>query len=416
MAGCIDRVTSLGSTYYADTVGFHTITLSDTAFMQMTEIQHPTISYEGLSYNLTNFSPLMIIGKVLPENPSGSNEQLESWGLIKFNPIPADSVTMVTGIRLLLKDLNYSYGNVSNSNEDFQVWIETNGKVSDSTNYLTQPLKLSDLADTVGSVDTVFYDTADHVLPISFNSPSSLALVKSWLSASSLAFVITPTQNNPALIMNNARGFGTTDNSVDDANSVPQLELTLNNGSIIDETPSMDEHLVMDNSPSLATLGEFTLRGGAGTREHISMNFSLPETAGLTQFTTINNAVLVLHLDQNNSRESDLGFDTVGPAIVQITAVGDTGAALIGFGYRDSSDVSAIRFQIRGLIEDWLRSPVNNFGLELRSGFVTRNVGGVNIGVEDNTLNRWTFYGQNYTGPNAAILRPQLILTYSNLH
>jgi len=169
---------------------------------------------------------------------------------------------------------------------------------------------------------------------------------------------------------------------------------------------------------SLKSQNEFTLRGGTGAREHITFNLMRPgDTAKLTQFTTVNNADLILFEDQANSRQSDLTIDTAGPAIVQITGVGDTATSLVGFGWRDTVNGNVrVHFQIRGLIENWLRSPVNNFGLDLRSGYVTRLIpgpGGVNIGVEDNTLNRWTFYGPNY--PDAT-KHPQLILTYSNLH
>jgi hypothetical protein len=418
MAGCGDRISTLGSAYYADTVGFHTIIRMDTGFMQFRDTLRPFVTYLGLDYNLTNYSPLMIIGKVLPNNPGGSNENLESWGLMKFNPISSDSIGMILSVRLLLKDLNYMYGDVSNSIENFQVWNETNYKVTDSTNPLTNPLTIGDLSSSpVGSIDTIFNDTADDVLIIPLPGINSTNF--SNLSVPSFAFVVTPNQSKATPVMTNARAFGTTDNGVNDLNSVEELQIALNNGDTIYEGPTLDEHYVIDNSASLKNQNEFTLRGGTGAREHISFNLTRPgDTAKLTQFTTVNNADLVLHLDQANSRQSDLSIDTSGPAIVQITGVGDTACALIGFGYRDTSNMSDIRvhFQIRGLIEDWLRSPVNNFGLELRSGFVTRLIpgsGGVNIGVEDNTLNRWTFYGQNYSD---ATKHPQLILTYSNLH
>jgi hypothetical protein len=418
LAGCVDRISTLGSAYYPDTVGFHTISRSDTGFMQFSDTMRPFVTYLGLDYNLTNYSPLMIIGKVLPQNPMGSNENLESWGLMKFNNISSDSVGMIVGVRLLLKDLNYMYGDLSNSQENFQVWTETKYKVSDSTNPLTNPLTIADLnSPPVGTIDTLFNDTADHVLVIPLNSNFQFAN----LAVPSLAFVVTPNQplytsSNPE--MTNARGFGTTDNGGNDLSSVEQLQIALNNGDTIYESPTLDEHYVIDNSMSLKSQNEFTLRGGTGAREHITFNLMRPgDTAKLTQFTTVNNADLILFEDQANSRQSDLTIDTAGPAIVQITGVGDTATSLVGFGWRDTVNGNVrVHFQIRGLIENWLRSPVNNFGLDLRSGYVTRLIpgpGGVNIGVEDNTLNRWTFYGPNY--PDAT-KHPQLILTYSNLH
>jgi hypothetical protein len=67
-------------------------------------------------------------------------------------------------------------------------------------------------------------------------------------------------------------------------------------------------------------------------------------------------------------------------------------------------------------VEQWLRTPAQNLGFELRSGFVTHNYGlpatFENIGAEDNTLNRWTFYGPDCADTSK---RPYFILSYSRL-
>jgi len=394
LAGCQDRISTLGAQFYTDTVGIRTLVRNDAGFMQFADTIHPFISVNGVDYAFTDSTTLMIIGKV-----ALGNENLESWGLLKFPPLPADTASMVTRVRLLLKDSPFKYGDTLSNNVDFQVWSCYN-KVTDSTTTLS----LSDLSTApVGSIDSLFYDTADHVLPIVLDT----GLVKPLLTASNNAFVITPKST-----MTNARGFGTI-HSYADANSIPQIQFVLNNGDTIYRTATLDFHLAHDLSAS-APSGEFTLRGSTGKRERITLDLTRPnDTVKLDQFTSINNATLVLHLDPNNSRHSNLAGDTIGPDVVRLGTV-DSANHYDANGYRDPTDPTGTtyRFQARAMVEYWLRYPSQNFGFELRSGFVTRSIASEAIGIEDNTLNRWTFYGPSYPDSSK---RPYFILSYSKL-
>lgn len=394
LAGCQDRISTLGSQFYTDTVGLHTLIRNDTGFLRFADTTRPVITVNGVNVTLTDSTNLMLVGRV-----AIGNENLESWGLIQFLPLTADTARMVAGIRLLLKDFTYKYGDTTSTAVDFRVWTSYN-KVFDSTTSLS----MSDLSSTpVSSIDTVFGDTTDHTLPLSLDTSA----VKPLLTESLNAFVITP---GPT--MTNVRAFGTLHNYLNDANSIPELQLILNNGDTIYRFPTLDFHLVKDNSSSPS--GEFTLRASTGRRERVTLNLTRPtDTLHLDQFTSINNATLVLHLDPANTRLSSLVGDTVGPNIVLLGA-SDSANHPEGNGILDLSDPthSTYRFQARGLVEYWLRNPFLNLGFELRSEFAYRSIGLETVGVEDNTLNRWTFFGPNCSDTTK---RPYLILSYSKL-
>jgi len=347
-------------------------------------------------------STMMIIGKV-----ATGNENLESWGVLQFPPLGSqDSINRIVGIRLLLKNIPYKYGDTTSSHIDFQVFEAPPGN---KITYSTIQIAASDY--TVTPIGTIkqdgFTDSTDRVLAIPIDTA-----IKKDLLATSFIFLVAPTSG-----MVNARGFGTSENT-GDANSIPQLEYTIDTGQVgnigpmvVYRTPVLDMHVIKDQT--VTPPHEFTLRGGTGLRELVFDSLMRPtDSAQLNAFSTINNAVLVLKLDASNSAHSNLAVDTSGPLVLKLTNVVDTGAVLWTQGYHDASDPTILRFQLRTLIEFWLRNPTQNFGLELRAGYVPRVFAGAVIGVEDNTINRWTFYGQDYPDSTK---RPQLVLSYSKL-
>ncbi len=398
LSSCTDKISTIGAAYYPDSVEFRTSVRTDTSFMKFASIARPSVPASDTSYNLTYASPMMIIGRV-----ATAAENLESWGVLQFMPLSSDTLSRVVGIRLLLKDIPYKFGDTSSNRVDFQVYESAgSGKLS----YSTTQLQKSDLSNSpIGSIQKDgFIDSSDNLLAITIDTS-----IKKDLLATTFAFVVTP-----GTTMINARGFGTSENVLADANSVPQLEYTIKTDTgilVITRTPALDMHIIKDQSTTPPN--EFTLRGGTGLRELLTFNLSRPsDTAELSAFSTINSAVLVLQMDPNNSSHSNLSLDTSGPSVVELSNSNDTGGTLWAVGYRDHPGDLTIRFQLRTLIEYWLRNPTLNLGLELRSGFVRRTFATSYVGVEDNTLNRWTFYGSDFSDPAK---RPQLILSYSKL-
>jgi hypothetical protein len=406
LTGCQDNITSLGAQYFSDTIANKTSIRNDPGFIQFADTTRPFVTANGIDYALTDSTTLMIIGKV-----SVNNENLESWGFLQFPPMTADTVDSIVAVRLILKDQQFKYGDTTSSLSsmvNFQVYAVYNA-VSDSTSSFPT---LPSSAVLVGSIDSNFADTVDHALPILLNQNQNAVIP--LLIESNNAFVIVPNNQN-GTPMTNARGFGTI-HSYGDANSVPQIEYFLKNGDSIFRTPTLDFHIVHDMSLPLSPK-EFTLRGSAGNRERITLNLTRPaDTAHLDALTTINNALLVLHLDPANSSHSNVSGDTIGPDIAELGLV-DSGGHYDGNGYLDPTDPTktTYRFQVRGILQNWLRNPSSNLGFELRSGYSARafsaNMPEV-IGVEDNTLNRWTFFGPSCSDTTK---RPYFILSYSKL-
>jgi hypothetical protein len=413
LAGCMDRISTLGGQYYNDTISTATSIRNDPGFIQFFDTLRPFVttspdginSINGIDYALTDSTTLMIIGKVVSDANTDKNENLESWGLLRFPQLIQDSANMVVGVRLILKDENFSYGDVTSSQVSFNVYDFDNLTDYDSSSaFPTIPFN----ASLAGTIDTLFTDSTDRALEIALYQDPSL---RSNLTEIGLTYLITPMQK-----MINARGFGTI-HSYGDPNSVPQIEYYLNTPNGLDsvyDAPVFDLFFVHDMS--ITPPNEFTLRGGTGQRVRINLHLNRPtDTAQLNAFSTINNGMLVLHIDTANSAHSDLGSDTMGPDIVQLGAV-DSGGHYDGNGYPDPTDTldGIYRFQVRGLVQNWLSDSAMNYGFELRSGYSSRSFYAPDpetIGVEDNTLNRWTFYGPN--APDS--LKPYFILTYSKL-
>ena len=405
LSGCVDKITSLGAEYYTDTIANQTSIRYDSAFFRLADTLRPFVTANGIDYALNDSTTLMIIGRV-----AQNQESLESWGLMQFLPMTPDTDAMISGVNLILKDENFSYGDTTSSIVSYNVFAVSNA-VYDST--YSFPAASSGVPANgnpvlVGTIDTLsFTDSTDRELVIPLDS----AIIPR-LTESSLGFVIVPQEN-----MVNARGWGTI-HSYGDANSIPQIEYHLKNGDSIFRPPTIDFHVVHDMSPVLPP-GKFTLRGSSGKRERVQLNLKIPKDttdAQLSPFVTINNALLVLHLDAANSAHSDVAGDTIGPDVVQLGSV-DSADHYDGNGYLDPSDPTntTYRFQVRGMVEQWLRDTTKNFGFELRSGFVTRSFNlqaAESIGVEDYTLNRWTFFDQTCSDITK---RPYFIISYSKL-
>ena len=411
LAGCVDRISTLGAQYYPDTIGTSTSIRSDSGFIKFADTVRPFVTTSpdgintigGIDYALNDSTTLMMIGKV--QGPYGSGDNMEAWGLLQFPPTTQDTVNMITGVRLILKDGNSSYGDTTSSQGSmvhflvYGLYSQVDFDTVSTLAAITPPI--------IGQIDTSFPDSTDRALGILLNQ----SFLKANLTSSFFNFVVVPNSN-----MTNVRGFGTI-HSYGDVNSIPQLEYYLSNGDSVFREPIVDLYYVHEMSPSLKAQGEFSLRGGAGERERINLNLTRPtDTAHLDAFTTINNAVLVLHLDPLNSSHSNVEGDTIGPDIVQLGLV-DSNGHYDGNGSIDSTSPTNItyRFQVRGLVQNWLSDSATNLGFELRSGYSGRSFDTPDpelIGVEDNTVNRWTFYG-----PNCSDLtkRPYFILSYSKL-
>lgn len=412
LAGCVDRISTLGGQYYKDTIATSTSIRSDAGFIQFFDTLRPFVttspdginSMNGIDYALTDSTTLMIIGKVTADANTDLNDNLESWGILRFPQLYQDSANMVVGVRLILKDENFSYGDTLSSQVSFNVYDFDNLTDYDTSSAFPA---IPSNATLAGSIDTLFTDSTDRALEIALDQDPSLRIT--GLTESGLTYLITPMQK-----MINARGFGTI-HSYGDPNSIPLIKYYLNNGDSVYESPVFDLFFVHDMSTILP--GEFTLRGGTGQRERINLHLNRPtDTAQLNAFSTINDGMLVLHIDPTRSAHSDLGTDTLGPDVVQLGEV-DSGGHFDGNGYPDPTDTldGIYRFQVRGLVQNWLSDSAMNYGFELRSGYSSRSFYAPDpetIGVEDNTLNRWTFYGPGYSDSTK---RPYFILTYSKL-
>jgi hypothetical protein len=398
LASCEEKVSTLAGPFYSDTVQFNTTVRNDVGFMQLRSVAVPKLTVGGISHNITIYSPLMLVGRVATQY-----ENMESWGVLQF-PVLADTTfAKVISARLLLRDQTFKYGDTTTTPNRIDLQLYEYSPVSGTLLDSTTTLAKSQLkAVPAGIFQADFADVNDSTLAL----PIDASLLPDLKSAS-LAMIVAPGST-----MTTVRGFGTMDAS--DTNAHPALEYTLRDSTKIIVRPTADFHIVSDNSPALDA-GEFSLRGSQGMRVFDTMSLTRPtDTAQLSRFSTINNAELVLKFDPLRSRHSTLAIDTVGPAIVRLTALDDTGAVLPfpSNGYYNASDTT-YHFQVRGIVEYWLRNPGLNFGMELRSGFIYRTfASGSVIGVEDNTVNRWTFYGQNAADPAK---RPKLILSYSRL-
>jgi hypothetical protein len=395
LAGCQEKISSVGYNFLRDTVFIGTTTLSDTGIFTLTPTTVKIVNTLGRHYTLNYASPYLFMGKV-------TEEQLESWIVIKA-PLVPDTVGTIDSVLLSLPmHYAYLYGDASSTTIDFSVYIETQNKASDSASSLS----MSDLSPLpVGSFSGVIATDSTPSITIKLDS---LALAP-WVHTASLAFVLVP---NTA--MKNIRVFAS--NDAGDLLNYPHIEYYSKHDTslvINFNHPAYDYHFVTDSLSAPA--GEFSLRGSVARRERIVLNIkSLKAKLGLNPYATFNNAMLQLHLDPSLSKTSSIPVDTLGPALYELFApqVPDSAVSLIVFGTRDNNDQNIFNFQIRTVIEDALRKGLDSVTLEMRTGHAQRTISGILVYAEDYHVNRWTFYDVTASEISK---RPKLVVSYSYL-
>jgi hypothetical protein len=387
---CEDEVSNIGAPYFSDTIGITSDTFnisSSTSGITVSGYSLPAVPTSKLTYNATAGSGTLFLGKA----ESGA---LEAWPVLKF-PVIGDTMNSVTAVRLLLKVVPYLHGEQSVLTEDFKVYVEGSGKISENT------ISLS-LADLSANPFATFNGPVTDSSMIEVNITLDTA-IKTQLRAAATSIVIVPGA------MSNVRAFGSSD--ISDAKFHPQLEFTYLDGTTEKKTyrtPSLDMTIVKRVNNHSAD--QLFIAGGTNDRVLLSVK---PDSLNIDRFASINTATLRLKLDPTRSSVGQNVRDTLGPAIVfkGSSSQSDTAVTLFAYGVKSKTDPNVYEFQLRDVIETWLDRPSTNFGFELRGGFAARTVGGNVIYTEDYSLNRWTFFGPN----SAEADRPSLFITSSNL-
>ncbi len=396
-AGCKEQISGIGGPFFSDKITEKTLTLIDSNTVKFANYVQPIVQSSVHSYNVNAFGTTLFLGKV---TDAGASENVQAWSLLRFQFLSSDTLANVDSVRLQLRLINYRYGDLTNTHLDFSVYAETNQRVNDSTKSLTMAdLSPSPLGTFVGDI------MSDSTNTIYVKLDTSLY---KHLDLTTAAFVLVPNA------MSNVRGFGSSENS----GFQPQMEYNVHQAATSDLVTTrpvvFDFPLVLD--ASVAPAGEFSLRGSLSRREFVRVDVNRLNTPAdsISQFSTVNSAVLSLRLDRALTRHSDNSGDTAGPVVVQLFAplTADSTAIVVSNGTVDPVDPTLYHFQIRTMVEQWLRDSTKNFGFELRSGYVLRTFGTRLDAVDDVTLNRWTFYGADATDPAK---RPVLVLTYSIL-
>lgn len=395
LSSCEDELTSIGAPYFGDTVDVKTITTTlgpgDETLVSFRSYSSTPIDLGGLRYNPTFSATSLFVG-------SAENGAVESWAVLRFPAINADTLARASGFKLLLKVVPFTHGEAT-TDVDLNVYVEGARKITNSTLSLTQ----ADLStNAFATVKSQVPDTARHLLSIPLDST-----IRTQLSAASLAFVVTPGST-----MKNVRGFAAAE--LTDAQFRPVLEYTFASDTgarVVRLTPILDYSIIRRTEQPVANT--HFIAGGTNDRLHITMNLADTSRIRPNVFATINNAILTLTLDPTRSSVGMNRRDTAGPAIIIRRSPNDidTSSTLIAFGEQDNTNPNVYRFQLRDMMEYWLRFPAFNFGFDLRGAYVLRNFGVREALTDDYSVNRWTFYG-----PQAAEAdRPKLHITYSTL-
>jgi len=396
LSSCEEKLSGIGYDLLRDTVIVKTTTLGDSGVLTSSSLSKKDVNALGVTFTFNYASPHLFIGKVPGEN-------LESWIVLKA-PLLPDTIGIVSSVKLELPMRNkFLYGETTTDSISFSVFLETAGKVTDSTRSLSK----SDLsANPVGYGYARVASDSLGTISVAIDS----AAVAPFIHTASLAFVLVP---NDA--MKNIRSLVATD--VGDALSYPQIHYTTIKNSDTTQkyyAPKFDYHLVTDDAPELP--GTFRLRGAAAIRHRFTLNIkSIREQLALDPFATFNNGLLQLQLEPNGTSSSSVPTDTIAAILAEIATPETTDSAVIlrSYGFRDDITSNAYNFQIREVIEKALRGGVDSVVLELRTGYAQRVYTGVSVAVEDYHLNRWTFYDVSATDPTK---RPKLLLTYSYLN
>lgn len=397
VGGCKEAISNIGGPFFPDKITQKSITVTDSSILKFSNYVQPVVQSPVHTYNINAFGTTLFVGKV--SDPAAS-ENMQVWSLLRFQSIATDTLSNVDSVRLQLRLISYRYGDLTSTHVDVSVYAETKQKVNDSTTSLS----MSDLSPT--PLGSYVGDISSDSTPTIFIKLDTAQFKK--LDLTTVAFVVVPNA------MTNVRGFGASENGT--GGFPPQLEYNVHGTSeLVTTRPAVfDFHLVQE--ASVIPAGEFSLRGSASRRENVQIAIAKLNTQAdsISQFSTVNSAMLVLKLDPALTRHSENSADTVGPAIVQLfaTASDDSLATLVSYGTRDPVDPTIYRFEIRTMVEEWLRTPTKNFGFEVRPGYVIRTFGTRIDAVDDFTLNRWTFYGSDAADISK---RPSLVLTYSIL-
>jgi hypothetical protein len=396
LSSCEEKLSGIGYDFLRDTVAVKTITLDDPGLFTSSSISKKDVNALGVTFTLNYASPHLFIGKV-------PNENLESWIILKAPFVPDTVGTLLSAYLELPMRNTFLYGETTTDSISFSVYLETSGKVTDSTRTLTKAdLSASPVGYGYASVAKDSLGTLKVLL-----DPASII---PFIHTASLAFVLIPND-----VMKNIRSFAATD-----AGDVVQYSKvhysTVKNGDTTEtnHTPKFDYHLVTDDAPELP--GTFHLRGAAANRHRFTLDIkAIREQLALDPFATFNNGLLQLQLEPNNTSSSVIPTDTIAAILAEIAApqTSDSAVILRSYGFRDGITSNAYNFQIREIIEKALRNGLDSVVLELRTGYALSLFTGVQVAVEDYHLNRWTFFDVSATDPTK---RPKLLLTYSYLN
>lgn len=396
LSSCEEKLSGIGYNFLRDTVAVKTTILSDAGIFTSSTVAKKDVNAQGVAFTLNYASPHLFIGKV-------TGEDLESWIILKA-PLVLDTVGTLLSAYLELPMRNaFLYGETTTDSISFSVYLETAGKVTNSTSTLTK----ADLsANPVGYGYASVKKDSLGTLKVALDP----ALIEPLTHTASLAFVLVP---NPS--MKNIRSFASAD-----AGDVVQYSKihysTVKNGDTTETNhkPEFDYHLVTDDAAVLP--GTFRLRGAAAIRHRFTLDIrAIREQLALDPFATFNNALLQLQLEPSGTSSSIVPTDTIAAILAEIAApqTNDSAVILRSYGFRDEITSNAYNFQIREVIEKALRNGLDSVILELRTGYALRLFTGVQVAVEDYHVNRWTFYDVSATDPTK---RPKLLLTYSYLN
>lgn len=396
LSSCEEKLSGIGYDLLRDTVAVKTTTLGDSGALTSFSFSKKDVNAQGVTFTLNYASPHLFIGKVPSEN-------LESWIILKA-PLVSDTEGSLLSAYLELPMRNtFLYGETSTDSISFSVFLETSGKVTDSTRTLTKAdLSANPVGFGFASVGKDSLGTIKVILDSASITP--------FIHTASLAFVLVPNES-----MRNIRSFAATD--AGDVLQYPKIHYSmLKNGDTTgtNHTPKFDYHLVTDDASVLP--GTFRLRGAAANRHRFTLNIkAIREQLALDPFATFNNGLLQLQLEPSQTSSSVTPTDTIAAILAEIAAPQTTDSAVIlrSYGFRDDITSNAYNFQIREVIEKALRGGLDSVVLELRTGYALRLFTGVQVAVEDYHLNRWAFYDISATDPTK---RPKLLLTYSYLN
>ena len=398
LSSCTEKLSGVGSMFLRDTITTGTHSYTDSSGFIFRPVIRRTAIAAGQNINLNISATNLLIGKV--------PNDVESWIALKLPILPDTVGNILTDSLILRMRFPFQYGNPADQIIDFSVKIETNNFVNDSTNSLVS----GNLQQVVGTYSGIVSE--DSLLTISI--PLDTATINKWIRTASLSLVLVP---NSA--MNTIRWFASNENG--DNTYAPTLKCLVSSTASNPDTvtiyrnPTIDFYVVTEDTPPPPT-GEFMLRGSYAERERIVINIKdIRNQLQLNPFATINSALLQIRSDSKFHTTSNVPVDTLGPALADlpIGSVPDSGRTFIGYGSNSTADPDLYSFQIRDSVERALRSGEDSIVLELRTGFAFRTFNGSSVDVEDYNINRWFFYGMDYTADITK--RPKLIITYSYL-